>query len=402
MFHTLPLISTLAAAFGLSLIFGFLVSLINLPLIVGYLLAGIVIGPFTPGMVANVAIAKELSEVGVMLLMFGVGLQFSVEDLLKVKKIALPGAILQIAVATLIGGVIAHLWGWSIEAAFIFGLALSVASTVVMIRALESQGILNSMDGRIALGWLIVEDMVMVIMLVMLPALSPGLGTNVSLILTASFWIPILITLGKAICFILFMFFIARPLFPKILLYIDKRGSRELFTLAVIAAAISIAYFASKVFGVSFALGAFFAGMMMRGSTLSHRAAEESLPLRDAFSVLFFVSVGMLCDPSIIIHEPLKVLIVLAIILFGKTAAAALLVWLLRYPLSTALTVSVSLAQVGEFSFILAALGVQMGILPGEGQNLILAGALISIALNPLLFKLVGSQKKRKGEAALS
>jgi CPA2 family monovalent cation:H+ antiporter-2 len=340
--------------------------------------------------------------VGVMLLMFGVGLQFSVEDLLKVKKIALPGAILQIAVATLIGGVIAHLWGWSIEAAFIFGLALSVASTVVMIRALESQGILNSMDGRIALGWLIVEDMVMVIMLVMLPALSPGLGTNVSLILTASFWIPILITLGKAICFILFMFFIARPLFPKILLYIDKRGSRELFTLAVIAAAISIAYFASKVFGVSFALGAFFAGMMMRGSTLSHRAAEESLPLRDAFSVLFFVSVGMLCDPSIIIHEPLKVLIVLAIILFGKTAAAALLVWLLRYPLSTALTVSVSLAQVGEFSFILAALGVQMGILPGEGQNLILAGALISIALNPLLFKLVGSQKKRKGEAALS
>jgi CPA2 family monovalent cation:H+ antiporter-2 len=389
MLHSIPLITILATAFGLALLLGFLASRLKLPVIVGYLLAGILIGPFTPGFVANGDIARELAEIGVMLLMFGVGLHFSLDDLLAVRRIALPGAILQIAVATALGVGVAITWGWGIGAALVFGLALSVASTVVLIRALEAGGMLESTNGRIAVGWLVVEDLVMVLVLVLLPPLAQGLGSNTIPAASGNLWQTLIITLSKVSVFIALIMLVGRRFFPKVLWQIARTGSRELFTLCVIATAISIAYIAAKLFGVSFALGAFFAGMMMRSSDFSHRAAEESLPLREAFAVLFFVSVGMLFDPMVLLNHPLQVFAVVGIIIFGKTIAAAVLVLAFRYPLNTALIVSVSLAQIGEFSFILAGLGVSLGLLPIAGQNLILAGALISIAVNPLLFKII-------------
>jgi CPA2 family monovalent cation:H+ antiporter-2 len=306
-------------------------------------------------------------------------------DLLDVRRIALPGAVLQIAVATAMGIGMAHLWGWSLGAGLVFGLALSVASTVVLLRALESRGILDSMNGRIAVGWLVVEDLVTVLVLVLLPALAGPLGGK-----GADGDTSLLVALGKTLlqvgAFVAFMLIVGRKLFPWFLWRVAKTASRELFTLAVIAAAVGIAYGSSELFGVSFALGAFFAGMVLRESDLSHRAAEESLPLRDAFSVLFFVSVGMLFDPAVLVDSPLRVLAVVAVIIFGKSIAAMVLVLALRYPLNTAITVSASLAQIGEFSFILAALGISLGLMPQEGQSLILAGAIISIAVNPLLF----------------
>ncbi|MGJ9416990.1 YbaL family putative K(+) efflux transporter [Massilia sp. CMS3.1] len=388
MHHEFTLITTIAAALGFGLIFGMLAVRLKLPALVGYLAAGIVIGPATPGFVADVGLASQLAEIGVMLLMFGVGLHFSLRDLLDVRRIALPGAILQIAVATAMGIGMAHLWGWSLGAGLVFGLALSVASTVVLLRALESLGILDSMNGRIAVGWLVVEDLVTVLVLVLLPALAgplggKGAGGDTSL------WLAIGKTLLQVGAFIAFMLIVGRKLFPWFLWKVAKTASRELFTLAVIAAAVGIAYGSSELFGVSFALGAFFAGMVLRESDLSHRAAEESLPLRDAFSVLFFVSVGMLFDPMVLVESPLKVLAVVAVIIFGKSIAAMALVLALRYPLNTAITVSASLAQIGEFSFILAALGISLELMPKEGQSLILAGAIISIAVNPLLFKAI-------------
>ncbi len=388
MHHELSLITTIAAALGFGLLFGMLAVRLKLPALVGYLAAGIVIGPATPGFVADVGLASQLAEIGVMLLMFGVGLHFSLRDLLDVKKIALPGAVLQIAVATGMGIGMAHLWGWSLGAGLVFGLALSVASTVVLLRALESLGILDSMNGRIAVGWLVVEDLVMVLVLVLLPALSGTLGGK-----GAENEGSLLYVLGKTLLqvggFVAFMLIVGRKLFPWFLWKVAKTASRELFTLAVIAAAVGIAYGSSELFGVSFALGAFFAGMVLRESDLSHRAAEESLPLRDAFSVLFFVSVGMLFDPNVLIESPFRVLAVVLVIVFGKSLAAMLLVMALRYPLNTAITVSASLAQIGEFSFILAALGISLELMPKEGQSLILAGAIISIAVNPLLFKAI-------------
>jgi CPA2 family monovalent cation:H+ antiporter-2 len=360
---------------------------LKLPALVGYLAAGVLIGPATPGFVADVALASQLAEIGVMLLMFGVGLHFSLRDLLEVRGIALPGAVLQIAVATAMGIGMTWLWGWSLGAGLVFGLALSVASTVVLLRALEDKGLLDSFNGRIAVGWLVVEDLVTVLVLVLLPALSGALGGKGSD--GAALWPALGATLAQVGAFVAFMLLVGRKLFPWFLWRVARTGSRELFTLAVIAAAVGIAYGSSHLFGVSFALGAFFAGMVLRESELSHRAAQESLPLRDAFSVLFFVSVGMLFDPMVLVQSPLQVLAVVAVILFGKSLAAFALVLALRYPLNTALTVSASLAQIGEFSFILAALGRSLGLLPELGQNLILAGAIISIALNPLLFKAI-------------
>ena len=385
--HDITLITTIAAALGFGLMFGMLAVRLKLPALVGYLAAGIVIGPATPGFVADLALAGQLAEVGVMLLMFGVGLHFSLDDLMEVRGIALPGAILQISVATAMGVGVAHLWGWSLGAGLVFGLALSVASTVVLLRALEERGILDSINGRIAVGWLVVEDLVTVLMLIMLPALAGPLGGVSPSASGASLWASLALTLGQVAAFVAFMLVVGRKLFPWFLWRVAKTGSRELFTLAVIAAAVGIAYGSSELFGVSFALGAFFAGMVLRESPLSHRAAEESLPLRDAFSVLFFVSVGMLFDPMVLADSPLRVLVVLAIIMFGKSLAAFLLVLALRYPLNTAVTVSASLAQIGEFSFILVAMGISLKLLPVEGQNLVLAGAILSIALNPLLFK---------------
>jgi CPA2 family monovalent cation:H+ antiporter-2 len=390
--HSITLITTIASALGLALIMGFIAVRLKLPALVGYLIAGIIIGPATPGFVADLNLSAQLAEIGVMLLMFGVGLHFSLGDLLAVRKIALPGAIIQVAVATALGMAVSAAWGWNIGEGIVFGLALSVASTVVLLRALENRGLLDSVNGRIAVGWLVVEDLVMVLVLVVLPPLAGWLGGNAdklphdgdqSLLLTLA------ITVGEVGAFIVLMLVAGRRLFPWLLWQVARTGSRELFTLCVVAAAVGIAYGSAELFGVSFALGAFFAGMVMRESALSRRAADESLPLRDAFSVLFFVSVGMLFDPAMLVNEPLRVLVVVAIIIVGKTVAAFILVLAFRYPLNTALTVSASLAQIGEFSFILAGLGVSLGMLSPEGQSLILAGALISMALNPLVFEAI-------------
>lgn len=385
--HSVSLIHTIAAALGLALALGFLATRLRLPALVGYLLAGVAIGPFTPGFVADAAMASQLAEIGVMLLMFGVGLHFSLGDLLAVRKIAVPGAVVQMMVATALGTALATWWGWSLGGALVLGLSLSVASTVVLLRALETLGILDSYTGRIAVGWLVVEDLAMVLVLVLLPPLAGWLGSSAGAELDAA-------QLGRTVGwtllqvggFVALMLLVGRRLFPWVLWQVARTGSRELFTLCVVAAAVGIAFGSAALFGVSFALGAFFAGMVMRESEFAHRAAHESLPLRDAFAVLFFVSVGMLFNPAVLWERPLQVLAVVAIIMVGKTLAAAALVLAFRYPLNTALTVSASLAQIGEFSFILVALGATLGLLPPEGASLVLAGALISMALNPLLF----------------
>lgn len=386
--HAVPLISTLAAAFGLALIFGFIAARLKLPALVGYLVAGIVIGPATPGFVADVEIAAQLAEVGVMLLMFGVGLHLSFDDLLSVRKIALPGAVVQMAVATALGAGIATYWGWPLMGAITFGVSLSVASTVVLLKALESKGLLESVNGRVAVGWLVVEDLAMVLVLVLLPALAGLFGEGVRSS-GGNLWWTLGQTFLEVAVFVFLMLVVGRRLFPWLLWQVTRTGSRELFTLCVVAAAVSIAYGSAELFGVSFALGAFLAGMVLRESQFSHRAAQETLPLQDAFAVLFFVSVGMLFEPQVLIEHPLKVVATVLIIVLGKSLAAALFVLLMRYPLNTALTVSASLAQIGEFSFILAGLGLSLGLLPPEGQSLILAGAIISIALNPFVFSAV-------------
>ncbi len=368
--HSVPLITTIAAAFGLALVLGFIAARLKLPALVGYLLAGVLIGPATPGFVADVGIAAELAEIGVMLLMFGVGLHFSLDDLLAVRSIALPGAVVQMAVATAMGTAAGIAWGWPWAGAVVFGLALSVASTVVLLRALESRGVLESVNGRIAVGWLVVEDLAMVLVLVLLPPLAGLLGAGTGgTVGSGQLWIALGRTLLAVTAFIALMLVVGRRVFPWLLWQVTRTGSRELFTLCVVAAAVGIAYGSAQLFGVSFALGAFFAGMVLRESEFSHRAAEETLPLRDAFAVLFFVSVGMLFDPAVVLDDPLRVLVVVAIIVFGKSLAAAALVLLLRYPLNTALTVSASLAQIGEFSFILAGLGVTLQLLPERGAG---------------------------------
>ena len=385
--HSLALITTIAAGFGLALFFGFFAERIKIPALVGYLLAGIVLGPAIPGIEADVEIATELAEIGVMLLMFGVGLHFSLNDLLAVKRVALPGAVVQMGVATALGMALASWWGWSFGAGLVFGLSLSCASTVVLLRALESRGFLETMNGRIAVGWLVVEDLATVLVLVLLPSFADILGGTAETANKAiPLWLTIGVTLLQVTAFIALMLIVGRRVLPWLLWQITQTGSRELFTLAIVTSAISIAYVAAELFSVSFALGAFFAGMVMRESKFSRRAAEESLPLRDAFAVLFFVSVGMLFDPAVLIEEPIRVLGVVAIIIVGKSIAAMLLVLMLRYPLNTALTVAASLGQIGEFSFILAGLGLSLGLMPTEGLSLVLAGALISIAFNPVAF----------------
>ncbi|WP_024929245.1 YbaL family putative K(+) efflux transporter [Methylophilus sp. OH31] len=384
--HNLSLITTIAAAFALALVFGLIAEKLKLPALIGYLFAGIIIGPATPGFVADIEIASQLSEIGVMLLMFGVGLHFSVQDLMSVKRIALPGALAQMTLATLLGMLVAHTWGWSMGHGLVFGLSLSCASTVVLLKALESRRILESMNGKIAVGWLVVEDMVTVLVLVLMPALAGVLGGQGEATNASAIWETIGVTLLEITGFVVVMLVIGKRVLPWLLWYVAGTGSRELFTLTVIAVAIGVAFFASSLFHVSFALGAFFAGMIMRESEYSHRAAEDSLPFRDAFAVLFFVAVGMLFDPSILIKQPVQVLSVVAIIILGKSLAAVAIVLALRYPLNTALTVAASLGQIGEFSFILAGLGVSLNLLSADGMSLVLAGALISIALNPLVF----------------
>lgn len=380
--HDLPLVSTIAIGFSAAFLFGVLAAKLRLSPIVGYLIAGIVIGPMTPGIVADAHVAEQLAEVGIVLLMFGVGLHFSLRDLLSVWRIAVPGAIVQIVAATVLGALAASYWGWNIEAGILFGLALSVASTVVLLRALEEHKLIGSGNSNIAIGWLIVEDIVMVLALVMVPALAGGLQAHDSSLILRELGTAI----GKVGLFVLFMLVIGRRVLPWLLGAVASLHSRELFTLAVFAVAMGVAFAAATLFGVSLALGAFFAGMMIRESDFSEQAAEKVLPLQDAFAVLFFVSVGMLFDPNILIERPLQVLVVLAIIILGKSLAGAMIVKILRYPTHTAMTVSAGLAQIGEFSFILAALGVQFKLLPESGRDLILAGALLSISLNPAIF----------------
>ncbi|WP_095084735.1 cation:proton antiporter [Mesorhizobium sophorae] len=394
--HDTPLIATIVAGLGLAFVFGALANRFRIPPLVGYLVAGVLVGPNTPGFVADAGLANELAEIGVILLMFGVGLHFSLKDLLSVRAIAVPGAIVQIGFATALGAGLSWMLGWSMGAGLVFGLALSVASTVVLLRALQERRMIETERGRIAVGWLIVEDLAMVLALVLLPALAGVLGgqeqadTHVSgvLSLPASYgiWGVVGITLAKVAAFVVVMLVVGRRVIPWILHYVAHTGSRELFRLAVLAIALGVAFGAAKLFGVSLALGAFFAGMIMSESELSHRAAEESLPLRDAFSVLFFVSVGMLFDPFSLISNGWPILATLAIIVIGKSLAAFVIVIAFGYPLATALMISASLAQIGEFSFILAELGVGLKLLPEQGRDLILAGAILSIVLNPLMF----------------
>jgi monovalent cation:H+ antiporter-2, CPA2 family len=388
MHHHTPLITTIVAGLVLAFVLGAVANRFRISPLVGYLLAGVLIGPFTPGYVADQGLANDLAEIGVILLMFGIGLHFTLEDLLSVRAIAVPGAIAQIASATALGMGLAYLLGWSAGAGLVFGLALSVASTVVLLRALQERRLVETERGRIAVGWLVVEDLVMVLTLVLLPTLAGMLAGTPGASMGA-LALPALITLAKVAAFVALMLVVGKRLIPWVLHWVVHTGSRELFRLAVLAIALGVAFGASVFFDVSFALGAFFAGMILSESELSQRAASETLPLRDAFAVLFFVSVGMLVDPTIVLREPLPLLATLFIILIGKSLAAYVIVRLFGYPNSHALTISASLAQIGEFSFILAGLGVSLGLLPARGRDLILAGAIISILLNPVLFAYV-------------
>jgi CPA2 family monovalent cation:H+ antiporter-2 len=405
-----PLIATIVAGLVLAFALGTIAQRLRISPLVGYLLAGVAVGPFTPGFVADQPLATELAEIGVILLMFGVGLHFSFKELLAVRWIAVPGAVVQISVATLLGMGLAWLLGWNLAGGFVFGLALSVASTVVLLRALQERRLVETDRGRVAVGWLIVEDIAMVLALVLLPAVADALGGGVAASAAApvggvdavapdsveaevrgafGLFGVLALTLGKVIAFVAMMLVVGRRVIPWILHYIAHTGSRELFRLSVLAVALGVAYGASILFDVSFALGAFFAGMILSESELSQQAAEESLPLRDAFAVLFFVSVGMLFDPSIILREPWSLLGTLAIILIGKSIAALAIVRAFGHSMMTALTISASLAQIGEFSFILAGLGVALGVLPEAGRDLVLAGAILSIMANPFAFSII-------------
>jgi CPA2 family monovalent cation:H+ antiporter-2 len=408
--HHTSLIATIVAGLGLAFVFGAIANRLKLPVLVGYLLAGVLVGPFTPGYVADQELAPQLAEIGVILLMFGVGLHFSLKDLMAVRKIAIPGAVVQITAATVMGLGLALLLGWSVGAGIVFGLALSVASTVVLLRALQERRLIETGRGKIAVGWLIVEDLAMVLALVLLPALSGMLGGEAAAPGPGGVAGAFAITIGKVVAFVAFMLIVGRRVIPWILHRIAHTGSRELFRLGVLAIALGVAFGSAALFGVSFALGAFFAGMIMAESELSQQAANETLPLRDAFAVLFFVSIGMLFDPSVLLREPLAVLATLAIIVVGKSIAALIIVLAFRRPMSTALTISASLAQIGEFSFILAGLGVSLKLLPDDGRDLILAGAILSILVNPLLFaildkvlpKMIAKERKAAGEAPVA
>ena len=384
------LIATIAVGFVLASIFGYLADRLRLPALVGYLIAGIFVGPFTPGYVADPAMASQLAEIGVILLMFGVGLHFSASDLLAVRGIAIAGAVGQILLATLMGMALTHFWGWTLGEGIVFGLCISVASTVVLLKALEERNLVQTTMGRVAVGWLIVEDLAMVLALVLLPAFAISLGGHVDGEHASPdqgpVWLVLLLTLGKVAGFVAIAALVGPRVVPWILIKVARTGSRELFTLSVLALALGIAFGSAAAFGVSFALGAFFAGVIMGESQLSHRAAANSLPLQDAFSVLFFVSIGMLFNPNVFVEKPLEVLAVLFLIVVGKPIAAMLIVLLLRFPVRLGLGVSASLAQIGEFSFILASLGAAYGLMSNEGQSLILAAAILSITINPLIF----------------
>ncbi len=400
--HELPLIATISVGLGIAFIAGFAAMRLGLPPLVGYLVAGVLVGPFTPGFVADSEIARELAEIGVILLMFGVGTHFSIRDLWSVRRIALPGAIVQIGAATALGYWLATAWwGWPVGGALVFGLSLSVASTVVMLRNLQDRGLVDSANGRIAVGWLVVEDLAMVLALILLPAFASHLGGTAESLTVSSkpLWYTISITFLKIAAFFGLTYAIGLRLFPWLSAALLKSGSRELITLFVTVLAISMAYGAAVTFGVSFALGAFLAGVVVNEAGLTQRFSSQAEVLEHVFAVLFFVSVGMLFDPAVLVRQPLEVLAVLTIIMIGKSLAALAIVLAFRHPLATALTVSASLAQIGEFSFILIGLGVTLGLMPAEGRDLVLAGALLSITLNPMAFRLAARFERRSAQA---
>ncbi len=386
--HDTALLFTVAGAFGAAFILGFGASKIGLPPLVGYLIAGILLGPHAPGALGNVELASQLAEIGVILLMFGVGLHFSPGDLLRVRRIVLPGALLQMAVSVALGIALARHWGWSGAAAILFGLSVSIASTVVVLRVLESRGLLDSIDGRIAVGWLVVEDLAVVIALVLLPVVLQAIGTGVSIEGASPYGLAwtIALTLIKVVAFIVLMGVVGRRAVPWLLMHVARSGSRELFTLAVLAVALGVAVGAAAGFGVSLALGAFVAGVVISESDLSYRAGADALPMQDAFAVLFFVSIGMLIDPAILLRDPVKIAQTVGVILLGNTVVATILMVLLRHPLGPSLRLGASLGQIGEFSFVLAGLGVSIGVLTEEHRSLILAAALCTIVLNPVLY----------------
>jgi CPA2 family monovalent cation:H+ antiporter-2 len=417
--HDTPLITTIVAALVLAFIFGAIANRLKMPPLVGYLIAGVAVGPHSPGFVADQTLAPQLAEIGVILLMFGVGLEFSLRDLLSVRAVAIPGALIRLALATALGVGLSTMMGWPLLGGVVFGLALAVSSTVVTLKALQDRHLVDSDRGHIAMGWLVVEDLAMVLALVLIPALAAaGVGgggiagvaaqathaaeqdafvnlTEHLLNVHLNLWAIIGLTLLKLLAFVGFMVVVGRRIIPFILHATAHTGSRELFRLAVLAIALGVAAGAAYLFGVSLALGAFFAGMILSESELSHRAAQETLPLRDAFGVLFFVSVGMLFDPSIIFSDPLAVIATLAIIMVGKSLIGFILLVTFRRPVPVALTISAALAQIGEFSFILVALGVGLGLIPEQARSLVLTGAIVSIVLNPLSFWFVERLRTR-------
>ncbi|HUW74108.1 MAG TPA: YbaL family putative K(+) efflux transporter [Methyloceanibacter sp.] len=399
MLHVPPLVSTLTIGLVLAFALGLVAHRLKLPPLVGYLIAGVAIG-IAPGVGADQNIANQLAEVGVILLLFGVGLHFSVQDLLSVRAIAIPGAVVQGLIAVPLGMAVGWSLGWSPAAGFIFGLALSVASTVVLLRMLQERRLVDTERGKITVGWLIVQDIAMVVALVLLPAIT-GLFEGEAPPDTAVMLRQVAEVIGKLVIFSVVMLLIGKKLIPMLLHYVAHTGSRELFRLAVLSIALGFAFLAAELFGVSLALGAFFAGMMLSESQLSQQAATESLPLRDAFAVLFFVSVGMLFHPAIMADAPLAVIATVLIIIVAKSLAAFLVVRVFGHGRDTALVISASLAQIGEFSFILASLGMRLGVLPGEGRDLILAGAIISILLNPIVFAALDAYFARREKAAL-
>ncbi len=408
--HETPLIATIVVGLCLAFVLALGAQRLRLPLIAGYLLAGVIVGPFTPGYVADQKLATELAELGVILLMFGVGLHFSVRDLMSVKSIAIPGAVGQIAVATGAGVVLAWALGWGLGAGVIFGLSLSVASTVVLLRALQDRQLIQTDKGKIAVGWLIVEDLVMVVSLVLIPPLAGLLGgaaqpvegqaAEVAALGVGPVVATLLVTAVKVGAFVALMLVVGQRVIPAVLHYVAHTGSRELFRLSVLAIALGVAFGSSALFGVSFALGAFFAGMVMAGSTLSQQAARETLPLRDAFAVLFFVSVGMLFNPMVVVTAPVALVATFAIIVGVKSVAAYGIVRAFGYDKGVGLTISASLAQIGEFSFILIVMGLSLGIVPQEAKDLVVAGAMLSILSNPLLFRLLDRWSQRHAEPA--
>src|SRR5215212_6580877 len=388
--HTSSLIATIVVGIGLAFIFGTLANRLRISPLVGYLLAGVAVGPFTPGFIADQVLAPQLAEIGVILLMFGVGLHFSLKDLLAIRAIVVPGAVAQVAASAALGWTLAWLWGWPGIGGAVFGVALSVASTVVLMRALQERHLVETDRGHIVVGWLVVQDLLMVIVLVLLPPLAaafgqqrgPGAGAIDYGALAASLGV----TLAKVAAFVVLMLIVGRRAIPMLLHYIAHTGSRELFRLAVLSVALGVAFFASQLFDVSFALGAFIAGMTLSESALSQVAAEESLPLRDAFAVLFFVSVGMLFDPTILVDDPLPIGGALILVLVITPVIAFIAVRRLGGALEAALLVAAALAQIGEFSFILANLGIWLGLKTEKARKVILATSIISILLNPLAF----------------